>query len=240
MNNSSDILSCVKCNPGTRQSCRGCPEYAEWLRRNYVMREDNARPAIHVEDPDVKRNFSDWEQYFDFQSKYMYNEDMDIAMDTTNQLKDEYPCSNCSFSVRQNCLGCGKLSAWMEKCIELSQDRLTELEGGNDMKSDSPAHAEGYGSKELDLIDSVNKLIRKYFADTHNDEWWIAVDGKSYPDRFTPVLVTIRDDTRDSPYTYTDVASYTGGTDGFWISNNELVCGNVVAWMKFPRPAEVR
>lgn len=97
-----------------------------------------------------------------------------------------------------------------------------------------------YGSRELDLLASVNELIRKYFDDTHSDGWWTVVNGKSYPDPFTPVLVTIRDDTGDSPYTYTDVASYTGGTDGFWISNNEPVCGTVIAWMKFPRPAEVR
>lgn len=170
----------------------------------------------------------------------MYNEDMDMAMNTTNQLKDEYPCSNCGFSVRQNCSGCGKLSEWMETCIELSQDKQHKLKGDNDMKIDSPAHAEGYSSKELDLIDSVNELIHKYFADAHNDGWWTAVNGKSYPAPFTPVLVTIRDDTGDGPYTYTDVASYTGDPNGFWISKDEPVRGTVVAWMKFPRPAEVR
>ena len=180
----SDICPCAKCSPETRQSCCGCPEYGEWVRRNYTMKEDTAKIAIHVEDSDVKRNSSDWEQYSNFQSKYMYNEDMDMAMDN---------------------LDLGK-----------------------------------YGSGELDLLASVNELIRKYFDDTHNDGWWTVVNGKSYPDPFTPVLVTIRDDTGDSPYIYTDVASYTGGTDGFWISNNEPVCGDVVAWMKFPRPAEVR
>lgn len=62
----SDICPCAKCSPETRQSCCGCPEYSEWSRRNYAMKEDNVKLGIYVDDPDVKRNFSDWEQYSSF------------------------------------------------------------------------------------------------------------------------------------------------------------------------------
>lgn len=168
-------------------------------------------------------------------------------MDITNQLKDEYPCSKCGFSVRQSCCGCPEYSEWMKRFLDMKEIKNkigVDVRKGIYMER-SGAHAEGYGSKELDLIDSVNELIRKYFDDAHSDRlidigWVDIVNGNLYPYPFTPVLVTVREDNADTPLIYTDVASYTGGSDGFWISNNEPVCGTVIAWMKFPRPAEVR
>jgi hypothetical protein len=97
-----------------------------------------------------------------------------------------------------------------------------------------------YGEQEHELLDNMTKILQQYFLDSQRHGWWDIVNGHVYPDAFTPVLVTIRDDNADTPYTYTDVASYTGIPDGFWISNNEPVSGTVVAWMLFPKPAEVK
>lgn len=51
------------------------------------------------------------------------------------------------------------------------------------------------------------------------------------------LIIVVRDDSGDSTNYYT-----TSGwclDDKFWISNNELVFGDVLAWRLFPDPREV-
>ena len=46
------------------------------------------------------------------------------------------------------------------------------------------------------------------------------------------VLVTIKDDSADSPYYYTSTGWY---YNGIWVVDN-TVCYQVIAWMEFPKP----
>lgn len=46
------------------------------------------------------------------------------------------------------------------------------------------------------------------------------------------VLVTIKDDSADSPYYYTSTGWY---YNGIWVVDN-TVCYQVAAWMEFPKP----
>lgn len=45
------------------------------------------------------------------------------------------------------------------------------------------------------------------------------------------VIVTVRDDSGDSPFTFVTSAWYYGG---IWISDNHRVCGEVIAWQPMP------
>ena len=60
--------------------------------------------------------------------------------------------------------------------------------------------------------------------------WTPVSDGPSKID--TNVLVTIKDDSGDSPYYYTSAGWY---YNGIWVVDN-TVCYQVIAWMEFPKP----
>lgn len=62
---------------------------------------------------------------------------------------------------------------------------------------------------------------------------WIPVT-EALPWNDTNVLVTVRDDSGDTPWEYTSVGWLT--PDGkYWVVDNE-VCYGVVAWMALPEP----
>ena len=50
------------------------------------------------------------------------------------------------------------------------------------------------------------------------------------------VIVTIRDDSGDSPYTYVTIAQYYRIDRDLWIADNDYVCGDIIAWMPLPKP----
>lgn len=47
------------------------------------------------------------------------------------------------------------------------------------------------------------------------------------------VIVSVLDDYGDTPWKYTTVAWLCNGT---WISDNDILCGTVIAWMSKPKP----
>lgn len=62
---------------------------------------------------------------------------------------------------------------------------------------------------------------------------WIPV-SEALPWNDTNVLVTVRDDSGDTPWEYTSVGRRT--PDGkYWIVENEM-CYGVIAWMPLPEP----
>lgn len=69
---------------------------------------------------------------------------------------------------------------------------------------------------------------------TTEPEWkWIPVT-KALPWNETDVLVTVRDDSGDTPWEYTSVGWRT--PDGkYWVVDHEI-CYGVIAWMPLPKP----
>lgn len=63
------------------------------------------------------------------------------------------------------------------------------------------------------------------------DRWIPISDG--LPNDDDDVFVTVIDDHGDRPWRYTDIAWLCNGT---WIANNEILLGNVIAWMPRPKP----
>ena len=64
---------------------------------------------------------------------------------------------------------------------------------------------------------------------------WIPVN-KRLPEECKEVLVTVKDDSADSPVYYTAVGWYYAG---IWVVE-DAVCHQVVAWMKPPKPYKER
>ena len=60
---------------------------------------------------------------------------------------------------------------------------------------------------------------------------WISVN-KKLPKEGEEVIVTVKDDSADSPIYHTSVGWY---YKGIWVVGNE-VCYQVIAWMPFPEP----
>ena len=68
-----------------------------------------------------------------------------------------------------------------------------------------------------------------------NNQWTPC--SKSKPKDGERVFVTVVDESGDSPYTYTVTAQYYDDVfGGVWLSANDYVFGEVVAWMKEPLP----
>ena len=61
---------------------------------------------------------------------------------------------------------------------------------------------------------------------------WIPV-SEQLPNEAESVIVTVRNAQGDTPYEHTTTAWY---YDGIWIADNDLMCGNVIAWMPLPEP----
>ena len=84
-----------------------------------------------------------------------------------------------------------------------------------------------------DLVSTYDRQYVKYLEDIIKQvpKWkW---KEKDLPKDYELYWVTIRDDSGDSVYWYTDVGWYFG--DGCWIVNNSREM-NVVAWMEKPVP----
>lgn len=62
---------------------------------------------------------------------------------------------------------------------------------------------------------------------------WMPLLAQNYPPDDEEVIITVYDDSGDSP----SYDTYTGWHfNGVWIVNNERICGRVVAWMPLPKP----
>lgn len=66
-----------------------------------------------------------------------------------------------------------------------------------------------------------------------NSVRWIPVD-EEMPPWNEEVIITVLDDHGDTPYTYTTAAWWL--QDTIWISDNDIVQGEVLAWMSLPKP----
>lgn len=79
--------------------------------------------------------------------------------------------------------------------------------------------------KAIDVIESL--------PSAEPEQKWIPV-SEALPDYEDIVIVSIRDDSGDTPYSYTTAGFYV--TDGhLWIVDNE-VRRDIVAWMPLPQP----
>ena len=87
--------------------------------------------------------------------------------------------------------------------------------------------------------DAENNQYRvSYFQDYHfvdevlfDTNEWIPVNERP-PEECKEVLVTVKDDSADSPIYYTAVGWYYAG---IWVVE-DAVCHQVIAWMKPPKP----
>ena len=77
------------------------------------------------------------------------------------------------------------------------------------------------------------KVIRQTVEEMKNRWKWTPVT-EALPWNDTNVLVTVRDDSGDTPWEYTSVGWRT--PDGqYWVVDNEI-CYGVIAWMPLPEP----
>ena len=83
-----------------------------------------------------------------------------------------------------------------------------------------------------------NQYRVSYFQDYHfvdevlfNTNEWISVNER-LPEECREVLVTVKDDSADSPNYYTAVGWYYAG---IWVVE-DTVCHQVIAWMRPPKP----
>lgn len=63
---------------------------------------------------------------------------------------------------------------------------------------------------------------------------WIPCSKNSMPPWNEEVIVTVMDDSGDTPFEYTCSAWWF--QDKIWISDNDIVFGEVIAWMPLPKP----
>ena len=69
----------------------------------------------------------------------------------------------------------------------------------------------------------------------NKDDWWHLCKDE-LPSECEEVIVSVRDDSADNVYNYTTVAWMFD--NGRWISDNDFVRGEVIAWMSLPKPYE--
>ena len=94
--------------------------------------------------------------------------------------------------------------------------------------SSDESEVKGYN----DGIDLAIFVIAE-FPSAELERKWIPVT-ETLPWNDTNVLVTVRDDSGDTPWEYTSVGWCT--PDGqYWVVNNEI-CYGVIAWMPLPEP----
>lgn len=63
---------------------------------------------------------------------------------------------------------------------------------------------------------------------------WILVSPTSMPPWEEEVIITVKDNSGDTAWTYTTTAWWL--EDDIWISNNDIVHGDIIAWMPMPKP----
>lgn len=105
----------------------------------------------------------------------------------------------------------------------------------------------------LELLQSLNlhdfsysiKDIMKNVSTPYLEEWLMEETEKPNEHEWCPIIdtetirrnekyiVTVVDSTADKPIYYTTDAWFTGD---YWISDNDMVCGNVIAYRDFPKP----
>lgn len=91
--------------------------------------------------------------------------------------------------------------------------------------------------KALDELNDCGICIQKILdiPSAESERKWIPVT-EALPWNDTNVLVTVRDDSGDTPWEYTSVGWRT--PDGqYWVVDNEI-CYGVIAWMPLPRTME--
>ena len=84
-----------------------------------------------------------------------------------------------------------------------------------------------------EAANTIETLSAKVRVSNLNSEW-IPVSPDSMPSYNEDVIVTVRDDSGDSINYYTKTAWWL--SDDTWISDNDLVFGEVTAWKSLPEP----
>lgn len=88
---------------------------------------------------------------------------------------------------------------------------------------------------KMNLTAKIGTIINQFIDwidEVPTVERWVPCSEK-LPSDGDNVFVTVVDDHGDTPWRYTDVAWLCNGT---WIANNEILFGDVIAWMPRPKP----
>lgn len=85
----------------------------------------------------------------------------------------------------------------------------------------------------LALLDSIYTEIENHFPSAEPELIWIPVTER-LPMNGVDVIVSVLDDSGDTPYRFTSIGWCT--PDGqYWVVDNEM-CYGVIAWMPLPEP----
>ena len=87
----------------------------------------------------------------------------------------------------------------------------------------------------IDLLRSVEALL-KTFLSNNEINWTLITSENDLPNDDESVLITIKDESGDTPYIYSYVGWYLK-TGKCWIVDNEAR-NDIIAWAKFPCPYE--
>ena len=112
------------------------------------------------------------------------------------------------------------------KAIELIKAEINDFES-NFMCDKDDSHDIGFVAG----LHRAKSLVRS-LQSTNVAPDWIPCSEK-LPSDFEEVIISVCDDHGDTPYNYTTVG---WKCEKYWISDNDCVCGDVLAWMPLPAP----
>ena len=131
-----------------------------------------------------------------------------------------------------------EMECWREVCDECEHHRSQSwcalaIPGKSKVDENYKIRMEGFW-EGLNFAESEYKNLINTLDDLSREISWIPIEDEEPPER-QDVIVTVIDDSGDHLYTFSTTA---WRLDDHWISDNESLCGKVIAWMKLPKPYE--